>query len=195
MQSVFDEELIRIALVLFMAKKQRILFISLEIAQQQKKLPTRVIWSCLFGLIIWRIWKNKNLFIFQGITWLAPEIINVSCSLAQRGNAVHLFTGGAMANDNGHASVGSVLCDHYGNWILGFTCYLGRCIDEAIMDSRITVFRKIQRIMRTKWQWLIKYIPRENNLVDNYLAKLNLVWRSNLQVFDNTSNEILKILQ
>ncbi|KAL1093356.1 hypothetical protein V6Z11_D06G026000 [Gossypium hirsutum] len=34
-----------------------------------------ITWSCLFGLIAWRIWKNRNPFIFQNVTWSAIEIV------------------------------------------------------------------------------------------------------------------------
>ncbi|MBA0702873.1 hypothetical protein Goari_026982, partial [Gossypium aridum] len=145
---------------------------------------------------------------------------------------VHLFTDGVVANDNGHASAGGVIRYHHGNWILGFTHYLGRCSvfevelwgildrflvllnrgfkrvivqfdnlevvkvlqDEAIMDSRMTLLRKIQQIMRIGGQWRIRYIPRENNLIVDYLAKLSLT-RSGLPIFDDVPNEVLKILQ
>ncbi|MBA0656995.1 hypothetical protein Goklo_009311, partial [Gossypium klotzschianum] len=40
---------------------------------------------------------------------------------------VHLFIDGVVANDNGHVSAGGVIRYHHGNWILGFTRYLGRC--------------------------------------------------------------------
>lgn len=37
-------------------------------------------WSSLFGIILWRIWKNKNLFIFQNISLTVNEILKVSFS-------------------------------------------------------------------------------------------------------------------
>ncbi|MBA0548816.1 hypothetical protein Golob_019888 [Gossypium lobatum] len=40
----------------------------------------RIDWPCLFGIIVWRIWKNQNLFIFQGISWSVDEIIKISYS-------------------------------------------------------------------------------------------------------------------
>ncbi|MBA0806066.1 hypothetical protein Gohar_005538 [Gossypium harknessii] len=40
---------------------------------------------------------------------------------------VHLFIDGVVVNDNGHVSTGGVIRYHHGNWILGFTRYLGRC--------------------------------------------------------------------
>ncbi|MBA0660631.1 hypothetical protein Goklo_012619 [Gossypium klotzschianum] len=71
-------------------------------------------WSCMFGLIAWRIWKNKNLFIFQHISWAATEV-------------VYLSTDGAVVRDSGYAATGSVARDHDRNWIVGFTRFLGVC--------------------------------------------------------------------
>ncbi|MBA0758008.1 hypothetical protein Gotri_021044 [Gossypium trilobum] len=41
-------------------------------------------WSCLFGLIAWLIWKNRNLFIFQHISWAATEVVKVSSCWARQ---------------------------------------------------------------------------------------------------------------
>ncbi|KAK5776838.1 hypothetical protein PVK06_044803 [Gossypium arboreum] len=108
-----------------------------------------ITWSCLFGIIAWRLWKNRNLFIFQDIIWTVYETIKTSLSWAQHfeslfgvvrftaisfetsyrlaDNLVHLFTDEAVARDSGSASVGGVVRDRSGNWILGYTYYLGRC--------------------------------------------------------------------
>lgn len=40
-------------------------------------------WQCLFGIIIWCIWKNHNFFIFQGISWSTDDSITVSSSWAK----------------------------------------------------------------------------------------------------------------
>lgn len=40
---------------------------------------------------------------------------------------MNLFTDGAVARISGNASVGGVVRDRNGSWILGFTHYLGRC--------------------------------------------------------------------
>ncbi|KAK5795421.1 hypothetical protein PVK06_036687 [Gossypium arboreum] len=108
-----------------------------------------ITWSCLFGLITWRIWKNRNLFIFQNINWTAYDVLKSSLSWAQhfepfllrtkaRSSSsgfhhhfsqdwVHLFIDGAMARASENASAGGVVRDRDVNWILGFTHYLGRC--------------------------------------------------------------------
>ncbi|MBA0599326.1 hypothetical protein Gorai_005550, partial [Gossypium raimondii] len=64
----------------------------------------------------------------------------------------------------GDASTGGLLRDQYGDWILGFNHYLRRCTtfetdnlevvralqDNPMVDSRIIVLRRIQRIMRAE---------------------------------------------
>ncbi|XP_052886977.1 uncharacterized protein LOC128295438 [Gossypium arboreum] len=106
-------------------------------------------WSCLFGLISWRIWKNRNLFIFQNIKWTDHDVLKSSISWAHhfepfsRGNKdrpnssvilhhfsqdlVYLFTDRAVARASGNASAGGMVRDRDGSWILGFKHYLGRC--------------------------------------------------------------------
>ncbi|MBA0628907.1 hypothetical protein Godav_023538 [Gossypium davidsonii] len=41
-------------------------------------------WACLFGLLIWRLWKNCNLFIFQERSWSSREIVQVFLSWANQ---------------------------------------------------------------------------------------------------------------
>lgn len=131
---------------------------------------------------------------------------------------MHLSTDGATVRDNENASIGGVLQDYYGNWILRFNHYLRRCTffevklcgildsflillskrikrviiqtnklevfrvlqGNAMTDSGIIVFRRIQWIMKAEGQWRIRYVPRECNLVADCLAKLSLIWRSSL---------------
>ncbi|KAA3484791.1 Retrovirus-related Pol polyprotein LINE-1 [Gossypium australe] len=105
-------------------------------------------WSCLFGLIAWHIWKNRNLFIFQHISWMPSKVVKVSSCWArhydarigdhnnnQRSNStinsedtwVYLSTDGAVARDSGYAATGGVARDRDGNWIVGFNLFLGVC--------------------------------------------------------------------
>ncbi|KAA3474835.1 GTP cyclohydrolase 1-like [Gossypium australe] len=106
-------------------------------------------WSCLFGIIAWRIWKNRNLSIFQNIDWTPIELIKSSLSWAQSfetlntdskatvtysrnlqhcsDNWVHLSSDRAVVRISGNASARGVVRDQNGNWILGFTHFLGRC--------------------------------------------------------------------
>ncbi|MBA0560243.1 hypothetical protein Golob_017154 [Gossypium lobatum] len=62
-------------------------------------------------------------------------------------------------------------------------------------DSRITVLRRTQRIMRAEGMWKVKHIPRNHNLVVDRLAKLSLSWKSSLQVLNEAPKEIIHLLQ
>ncbi|MBA0744669.1 hypothetical protein Gogos_007283 [Gossypium gossypioides] len=46
---------------------------------------TKVHWASLFSLIGWRIWKNRNLYVFQGLSWKATEIVKVSMFCLSKG--------------------------------------------------------------------------------------------------------------
>ncbi|KAK5812075.1 hypothetical protein PVK06_027474 [Gossypium arboreum] len=90
-------------------------------------------WPCLFGLIAWRIWKNRNLFIFQKLSWSVAEVIkNSRCwarqyetrmginkRVQQRSASTtsldtfwtFLSTDGAVVRDSGYAAIGGVARD------------------------------------------------------------------------------------
>ncbi|KAH1114363.1 hypothetical protein J1N35_007741 [Gossypium stocksii] len=109
----------------------------------------RITWSCLFGLITWKLWKNMNLFIFQAINWTAQDILKSFLSWAQHFESflfgktdstgpleihqhcsddwVLLFIDGVVVRASGNGFAGGVVHDRDGKWILGFTHYLGRC--------------------------------------------------------------------
>ncbi|MFQ6660982.1 hypothetical protein Gotur_029293 [Gossypium turneri] len=109
-----------------------------------------VSWSSLFGLLIWRIWKNQNLFLFQRATWSAHEIIKVSYTWAKQFASFHrknltkqqeprlitlmpdrwiqLCTDGEIKVDSGYAAAGGILRHGNGVWIMGFNRYLGACL-------------------------------------------------------------------
>ncbi|KAH1045577.1 hypothetical protein J1N35_036361 [Gossypium stocksii] len=113
-------------------------------------------WACLFGIIIWRIWKNWNLRIFQDLTWNSDEVINTSlCWAKQFGSVsasggirkprsspgpltkdglVFLNTDGSVRSDEKYAAAGGLLCDHEGNLIVGFSRYLGSC---EVIDAEL----------------------------------------------------------
>ncbi|MBA0648038.1 hypothetical protein Goklo_015825, partial [Gossypium klotzschianum] len=57
--------------------------------------------SCLFGIISLRIWRNHNLFTFQGISWSIDEVLKVCLS-----------TDGLVRNEECFAAVGRLVRDH-----------------------------------------------------------------------------------
>ncbi|KAA3460126.1 reverse transcriptase [Gossypium australe] len=108
-----------------------------------------ITWSCLFGILAWRLWKNRNLLIFQNIDWTPLELIKSSLSWAQNfeafttrpklndnspeqlqhcsNNWVFLYSDGAVERDSENGAAGGVVRDRDGNWVVGYTHYLGKC--------------------------------------------------------------------
>ncbi|MBA0746307.1 hypothetical protein Gogos_008840, partial [Gossypium gossypioides] len=80
-------------------------------------------WNYLFGIIRWFIWKNRNLFIFQGTSGSGSDIIKASYTLPCKnfvGNWVCLYTDGSI----NHAAAGGIVRNRYGEWIFGFNKHL-----------------------------------------------------------------------
>ncbi|KAH1121552.1 hypothetical protein J1N35_004712 [Gossypium stocksii] len=106
-------------------------------------------WASLFGLLNWRLWKNRNLNIFQGQPRSTKNIIQTSLSWAIQFHSlayvipteflgqstevynskewVYLNIDGAVQLDFGLATSGGVICDKKGNRIAGFQHFLGKC--------------------------------------------------------------------
>ncbi|MBA0799028.1 hypothetical protein Gohar_009564, partial [Gossypium harknessii] len=109
-------------------------------------------WSYLFGIITWRIWKSRNMFVFQGISWSVEEIIKIYFSYssvssiskfeAQRtlpnwpisNNWVYLNTDGSVRINEGFAAAEGCVRDHKGEWIIGFVRYLGNC---SVLEAKL----------------------------------------------------------
>ncbi|MBA0726178.1 hypothetical protein Golax_002025 [Gossypium laxum] len=241
--------------VLYVVMNLRIWFMFSGIVLLRKMLQEYgLIWSCLFGLVAWRIWKNRNLFVFQRIFWTASEVVKVSSCWGRNyishvrdhinnkqssslminpdDTWVFLSIDGAVARDSGYAATGGVARNQDGNWIVGFNLFLGMCSpfeaevwaildgilillnkgykritiftnnlevaqilnDMNLEDSGITVLRRTLRILHSKGEWRIKHIPRNQNLIEDRLAKLSLSWKSSLQVFDEAPKDILDLL-
>ncbi|KAK5838558.1 hypothetical protein PVK06_007289 [Gossypium arboreum] len=90
-------------------------------------------WVCLFGLLSWRIWKNRNLYIFNCKPWSSKEMVQGSYSWALQffftsqvdasfgtettseahlsEERVYLNTDGAVHLDSGFAAAGGVVRD------------------------------------------------------------------------------------
>ncbi|KAH1047641.1 hypothetical protein J1N35_038425 [Gossypium stocksii] len=132
-------------------------------------------WACVFGLFIWRIWKNRNLYVFQDKSWSSREIIQGSYSWAfhffsssqevsfgwhdQLNNdynsedQVHLFTDGAVQLDSGFATARGVLRDKEGRWIIGFHLFLRKC---SVFNVELWgIFEGLQLIQRLGYDHVI----------------------------------------
>ncbi|MBA0730161.1 hypothetical protein Golax_022850, partial [Gossypium laxum] len=117
-------------------------------------------WLIFFGLVAWRIWKNKNLHIFQGSLWSVEE--NIKSSLSWAKQYVCLPKGSIEKRS--------------GEWIMGFNRRLDNLeVIEAIRESTrspLTLIRHIQHYLKTIDHLLLQYIPRDENLEANQIAKL-----------------------
>ncbi|MBA0750815.1 hypothetical protein Gogos_002200, partial [Gossypium gossypioides] len=135
-------------------------------------------WACLFGLLIWRLWKNRNLFIFQGRSWSLREIVQVSLSWVNqlfsalradfKGNfkppvekesfedLIFLNTDGAVQLGSRNAAAGGVVRDANGDWIFGYNRCLEKCsIFNAELWGILEGLRLIQQ--RGHDEVIIKY--------------------------------------
>ncbi|MBA0638255.1 hypothetical protein Godav_025971, partial [Gossypium davidsonii] len=116
---------------------------------------------------------------------------------------VYLSTDGAVARDSGYTATGCVARDQDGNWIgyrriiiMTDNLEVAQILtDMDLEDSGITVLRRTHCILQSERGWMIKHIPRNQNLVADRLAKLSFSWKSSLQVIDEAPKDILDLLQ
>lgn len=65
----------------------------------------------------------------------------------------------------------------------------------AMDDLRVTILRRVQILLHSKSFWCICYIARNDNTITDRLAKLNLSWKSSLQILYTPPTEVLGIRQ
>ncbi|MBA0753391.1 hypothetical protein Gogos_022207 [Gossypium gossypioides] len=101
-----------------------------------------------------------------------------------------------MAKVTWSASVGGVLRDQDGNWILGFNCYLGNCtpFDEelwGILDGLLILLNKGYKraTIQTDNLEVVKALTVKG------VGRFSLAWKSSLQIFDVPPNDVLEVLQ
>ncbi|KAH1106567.1 hypothetical protein J1N35_010335 [Gossypium stocksii] len=66
---------------------------------------------------------------------------------------------------------------------------------EETEDSGITLLRRVKRLLRSKGQWDVKYVPRECNLIADQLAKISLSWQAPLSVFEVPPDLVATVIQ
>ncbi|KAH1072323.1 hypothetical protein J1N35_024651 [Gossypium stocksii] len=85
-------------------------------------------WTCLFGILLWSIWKNQNLIIFQGNSMSPKDIISTSYSWANHFSSTQIIALDCRPNQSStHQNSGGVIRDGRGQWILGYNRPLGKC--------------------------------------------------------------------
>ncbi|MFQ6631975.1 hypothetical protein Gotur_008481 [Gossypium turneri] len=133
---------------------------------------TGVEWNSLFSLIAWRIWKNRSLFIFQGMQWHASKVRR---AIPWMNNWVQLNFDGAVKIDFGKTASGGVLRDWEGKWISGHNRCLVWKQQKLFMivfsSLNSTLIRHIRQMLEVG-NWFLQYIPRENNKDVDCIAKM-----------------------
>ncbi|MBA0879375.1 hypothetical protein Goshw_027509 [Gossypium schwendimanii] len=164
-------------------------------------------WSCFFGTIAWRIWKNRNLRIFLGTSWSAKEIVKNAYSWA-----THYLVGsngGSMKQasmvDIGEAGklillrldeivkvntvsivAKGVLRDQNGKWVIGFNRRLGNYFVFEDELWEILDVRRITQLLQNVHSWSFEYIPREENSEADRIAKLAFDRDEALHLFEES---------
>ncbi|MBA0668388.1 hypothetical protein Goklo_001309, partial [Gossypium klotzschianum] len=168
-------------------------------------------WFDLFDLITRRIWKNKNLFIFQKISWNSVETIKSSLSRAkQYFGVLKQYSFGLRKFDR---NLDPIVFD-VELWVIldGLTfVQKERCKKVFIHTNNLEVVkalqgihtielpsalvRRIHIILQAMEQWEIKHIPRGRNQVANILAKMFLERNLALQIFAKILEEIASVVE
>ncbi|MBA0767855.1 hypothetical protein Gotri_016708 [Gossypium trilobum] len=122
---------------------------------------TGVEWNSLFSLIAWRIWKNRSLFIFQGMQWHASKVRR---AIPWMNNWVQLNFDGAVKIDSGKTASGGVLRD--------WEVWKHQKLFMIVLSSlNSTLIRHIRQMLEVG-NWFLQYIPRENNKDVDCIAKM-----------------------
>lgn len=103
-------------------------------------------------MVVWYIWKNRNLFVFQEIILGIEDLIKISYSWAKQYTLQHevnvsesqlpstvsnLFGNWIQLNTDGvftKITIGGALRDRNGSWILGYNRYMETC---SILDIEL----------------------------------------------------------
>ncbi|MBA0632332.1 hypothetical protein Godav_001093, partial [Gossypium davidsonii] len=135
------------------------------------------LWASLFGIIARCIWKNKNIFIFQGITWNSVETIKSSKS-----NWIQLYTDGSVKMDVGVAAVREGILDYLS--LISRNGYqkvmihadhleVGKAIQDVhLAYSSSALLRRIHMSLQVIQHWKIKNITKERNQVADRIVKM-----------------------
>ncbi|MBA0678450.1 hypothetical protein Goari_019795, partial [Gossypium aridum] len=135
-----------------------------------------------------QIWFSSNLCCHVRLQELGVASQNVSKPLSPNPYHkrhieemwVHLFSKGVVERDSGKATAGGVIQDIGGNWILGFSHYLGNCT-----PFEAELWGILDGILR----WRIQV----SQFLEGY--KGFCVPKSSLQTFDKPPDEVLGVLQ
>ncbi|MBA0832487.1 hypothetical protein Goarm_016876, partial [Gossypium armourianum] len=137
------------------------------------------------SLQTWRvIWKNINLFVFQGSTWEATEIIKVPITWAEQFWITH------------NEALNRILTIAQRNSPLGILDGLTLLQDRGLNKISIHTDRlKIQQRLRNFEHWVVRHVPREANLVVDRIANMVVVDMEGVNVLEIAPTDLLEALQ
>ncbi|MBA0700916.1 hypothetical protein Goari_026983, partial [Gossypium aridum] len=126
-------------------------------------------WSCFFGLLAWRIWKNRNIVTFQGVPWSIEEVIKGAYNWVQQYRSTHKggrFGSHALRED----FVGTdkwirIRTDEAVKMEIGSlsdNMEVIRSIKESFLKrTNSDLIMRIFQLLRKRAKWAIGYVPRD----------------------------------
>ncbi|KAG8475469.1 hypothetical protein CXB51_032329 [Gossypium anomalum] len=130
-------------------------------------------WACLFGIILWCIWKNRGV------------ICNSKCSVAVA-ELWGILDGLLLLQKQGYDEV-ITQSDNLENIIFISESKLGGPKNSPI--------RRIQQTLAFEEKWSLAYVPRETNWGVDALAKMALLSDESLHMFEDPPLGIIEILK
>ncbi|PPR98537.1 hypothetical protein GOBAR_AA22129 [Gossypium barbadense] len=132
------------------------------------------LWSSIFGMVCWKLWKSRNGFIFNGANCSAYNIILTSLAWARAWWK--------------KAAGGGLLRDENGTWIFGY----GRCLDERsvvqteawAMYNGLELHGSMDIRKFRDWTMVVQHISKEVNLIADCLVHTILFSTPPMQVLD-----------
>ncbi|MBA0704555.1 hypothetical protein Golax_016804, partial [Gossypium laxum] len=155
-------------------------------------------WGSLFRIILWRIWKNRNIFVFQGY--------------ASTGGVVRNHIGEWIMSFNHFLGTCSVFDAEVRGILDGLTLLKEQRLERILIHTNnlevaqalrmntlaisiSTLVRRIQKLLlQYKGHWVVKHIPREANCVADKIAKLVFADKAGVNVLTTAPIDLLDLI-
>ncbi|KAK8561554.1 hypothetical protein V6N12_048620 [Hibiscus sabdariffa] len=131
-----------------------------------------ILWACLFPTLLWQLWKRRNDFIFTNTCLPLPAIYRISVAWAKH------FAEVARSSGVGRILVQSD-CSHATKLLIDALQPSHGVLQQ---DHELPLVRAIVFLCQEDWQVNFQWIPREQNMVADCLAKLTSPSQFNLLV-------------
>ncbi|KAK9013062.1 hypothetical protein V6N11_041084 [Hibiscus sabdariffa] len=156
-----------------------------------------ILWACLFPTLLWQLWKRRNDFIFTNTCLPLPAIYRISVAWAKHFAEVSEAARVPRASIVSHlqwlppapgwvarsSGVGRILvqsdCSHATKLLIDALQPSHGVLQQ---DHELPLVRAIVFLCQEDWQVNFQWIPREQNMVADCLAKLTSPSQFNLLV-------------